>query len=133
MVERAIDLLPSTPPASAAVAQTREGLPSGSIIEELAIHWPGENTDFVLGDGVRHAVYARPYERKIGDPVYRPLKIFTLDPSRHTVQMTLLLDNKNPKAEGKDEPAPEKVQLDLLAFNGTGGFTHHNRQPTSSR
>jgi len=45
-------------------------------------------------------------------------KIFTLEPNRHTVQMTVLLDNKNPKAEGKDEPAPLKVQLDLLAFNG---------------
>src|SRR5436853_5908668 len=93
MVERAIDLLPSTPPASAAVAQTREGLPSGSIIEELAIHWPGENTDFVLGDGVRHAVYARPYERKIGDPVYRPLKIFTLDPSASRMEGAVAVVN----------------------------------------
>jgi len=81
MVERAMDLLPSTPSASAAIAQTREGLPSSSAIAEPEIHWPGENTDFFLGDGVRHAVHAQPYERQVGDPVYRPLKIFTLDPS----------------------------------------------------
>src|SRR5918912_1423260 len=93
MVERAIDLLPSTPGASAAVAQTREGLPSVPQVEEPEAHWPGENTIFVLGDGVRHAVHAQPYERKNGDPVYRPLKIFTLDPSASRLEGAVAVVN----------------------------------------
>lgn len=45
-------------------------------------------------------------------------KVISLDANRHTLQMTLRLDNKNPKAEGKDEPPPQNVKLEILAFNG---------------
>jgi YidC/Oxa1 family membrane protein insertase len=48
-------------------------------------------------------------------------KIFTLDrehPGVNTLQMTVLVDNKNPKAEGKDVPAAQKIKLQLLALNG---------------
>jgi hypothetical protein len=36
---------------------------------------------FSIGPGVTRAVAGRPYERKGQDPLFRPLKIFTLDPS----------------------------------------------------
>ncbi len=45
-------------------------------------------------------------------------KIFELDPLRHTLRLTLMLDNKNPPAPGKTEPADVPVRLELLAFNG---------------
>ncbi len=36
---------------------------------------------FTLGQGVERAYRVLPYERKLTDPVYRPLRIFALDPS----------------------------------------------------
>lgn len=33
------------------------------------------------GPRVYRAVHTRPYERRAGDPIYRPLRIFTLDPA----------------------------------------------------
>ena len=40
-----------------------------------------ENERFVIGPGVERAVRGRPYERKPDDPLYRPLRIFVLDPA----------------------------------------------------
>ncbi|HEY5892311.1 MAG TPA: hypothetical protein VIT91_03680 [Chthoniobacterales bacterium] len=40
-----------------------------------------ENRDFTIGAGVTRAVHELPYERQPGDPLYRPLRIFSLDPS----------------------------------------------------
>src|SRR5207237_442195 len=45
-------------------------------------------------------------------------KIIILDASRHTLQMTLMLDNKNPKQEGKDEPPAQNIKLEILGING---------------
>ncbi|HLY09830.1 MAG TPA: membrane protein insertase YidC [Planctomycetota bacterium] len=45
-------------------------------------------------------------------------KILALDPTQHTLQMELMLDNKNPKPEGKDQPPPQKITLEILALNG---------------
>ena len=45
-------------------------------------------------------------------------KILSLDEGRHTLQMSLWLENKNPKPEGKNAPAPVDVKLEILAFNG---------------
>jgi hypothetical protein len=42
---------------------------------------PGEGRRFVVGPGVGRAVRGRPYERLPGDPLSRPLRIYTLDPS----------------------------------------------------
>jgi YidC/Oxa1 family membrane protein insertase len=44
-------------------------------------------------------------------------KVFVLEPERHTLQMTVMLDNKNPAKEG-EKPAEKDVKLELLAFNG---------------
>jgi len=45
-------------------------------------------------------------------------KTIAIDAGRHTLQMTLWLENKGPKLEGKDAPAPQNVKLEVLAFNG---------------
>ena len=45
-------------------------------------------------------------------------KVIVLDPDRHTLQMTLMFDNKNPVPEGKSEPADVEMRLEIVAFNG---------------
>ena len=45
-------------------------------------------------------------------------KVLVLSPDRHTIDMTLMLSNKNPAAAGKTEPDDVEVQLDLIAVNG---------------
>jgi len=72
----------STTPAAAAMAETRE---RGRRARPVAAPTPppetGEGTDYTVGDGVARAVEVRPYERKPEDPLYRPLRIFALDPA----------------------------------------------------
>jgi hypothetical protein len=80
MSETLNSALPSTPKSVEAVAQTDEGSPADSG-EVKALTCTEEGTSFVIGDGVTRAVESRPYERMNDQPVYRPLKIFALDPS----------------------------------------------------
>lgn len=75
------DSLPSTPESVKTVAQTIEGDATTSKKAPKIFLYPGEQTAFVVGDGVGRAVEGRPYERQFDQPVFRPLKIFALDPS----------------------------------------------------
>ena len=43
--------------------------------------FPGEGQFFDIGHGVTRAVHGRPHQRQPNEPVYRPLKIFSRDPS----------------------------------------------------
>jgi YidC/Oxa1 family membrane protein insertase len=45
-------------------------------------------------------------------------KLIELDDKRHTLQMTLRLDNKNGPAKDKAEPADVAMQLEVVAVNG---------------
>lgn len=73
-------IAPSTPNATAAVAQSREGIgPRPQTGPER--RFPGEGQFFDIGGGVTRAVHGRPHERQPNEPVYRPLKIFSRDPS----------------------------------------------------
>jgi YidC/Oxa1 family membrane protein insertase len=45
-------------------------------------------------------------------------KILVLDQDHHTLQMTLMLDNKNPAPSGKSEPPDVDMKLEVVAFNG---------------
>jgi YidC/Oxa1 family membrane protein insertase len=45
-------------------------------------------------------------------------KLLVLNPDRHSIQMTLLLANKNPAPAGKTEPEDVELQLELVAVNG---------------
>jgi hypothetical protein len=66
------------PDATAAAAQTQE--PPQQPAESPAPP-PAATGEFVVSPAATLADCARPYERRAGDPVYRPIKIFTLDPS----------------------------------------------------
>lgn len=72
--------LPSTPKSVEAVAQTDEELSADSADEKPSA-CPGEGITFLIGDGVGRAVEGRSDERTDDQPIYRPLKIFALDPS----------------------------------------------------
>ncbi|MFY0735671.1 hypothetical protein [Aurantimonas sp. NFXS3] len=76
---------PATPAAPApdavqSVAQTRSGEELGSMHEPVASE-EGEDTLFRISKRVKLAFHTRLYERRSGDPVYRPLSIYTRDPS----------------------------------------------------
>jgi len=66
------------PDATAAAAQTQEPAPGATSppVPPQAI-----DDEFVIAHGVTVAACAAPFERRAREPVYRPLKIFTLDPS----------------------------------------------------
>ena len=70
-----------TPPATAAVAQTRERPDVAGAGLPTAVPCAVEGQDFEIDEGVTRPVQSLPYERKPGDPMYRPLRIFSLDPS----------------------------------------------------
>jgi hypothetical protein len=76
---------PSTPSSVEAIAQTTEGTPSPTPAAEAPATpppAPPTPTDpFQVGVFVGRAVEGRPYERQDDQPLYRPLKIFALDPS----------------------------------------------------
>src|SRR3954453_3595529 len=74
---------PDTTAAASATAQSRggDGPPSGAPCEAAADPDPRPPIKFTLGERVTEAATIRHFERKIDDPVYRPLKIYTIDPS----------------------------------------------------
>nr|MDQ3624793.1 hypothetical protein [Verrucomicrobiota bacterium] len=74
-------LIASTPPASAAIAQTRECPDAAAGVPAAKPAGATEGRDFEMGEGVTRGIHTLPYEREAGDPVYRPLRIFSLDPS----------------------------------------------------
>ncbi|HET7220449.1 MAG TPA: hypothetical protein VFJ02_20495 [Vicinamibacterales bacterium] len=67
------------PDATAATAQTQE--PPQQQPGRGTESPPSAGGEFVVAPEATLADCARPYERRAGDPVYRPIKIFTLDPS----------------------------------------------------
>jgi len=69
---------PNTPAATAAMAQSRTGRASKKP-QRLGRARLGD--DFTVGARVARAVAIRTYDRKPGDPVYRPLRIYALDPT----------------------------------------------------
>lgn len=73
--------LPSTPESVKAVAQTHDGVAPDLQKSEGSGSCAGDGRLFVMGESVKRAVEARPAERGSDQPVYRPLKIFALDPS----------------------------------------------------
>ncbi len=54
---------------------------------------PGDNGTFFIGRRVFGAAHVKPYERKGDDPVYRPLRIFTLDPAQSRLEGSIALVN----------------------------------------
>ncbi|HEX2189876.1 MAG TPA: hypothetical protein VHG51_13300, partial [Longimicrobiaceae bacterium] len=108
--------LPSTPAASAAAAQSREAEapPAGGGPGEPA-RYPGEGTDYLIAPRAYRAVGAQPYERRPGDPVYRPLRIFTLDPAASQLDGAVALVNV------PYEPVEPGPRGRLFEVDGTDG------------
>ena len=76
---------PSTPRAVAAEAQSREETRPADASSEVAgrappVEAPGLNLRYQFGKNVARAA-AQPYKREKDDPVYRPLRIYAIDPS----------------------------------------------------
>ena len=69
----------TTTEAVAADAASREETSAVATLQG-ADRYPGEGEDYLIGEGVGRPVVA-PYERQRGDPLYRPLRIYTVDPS----------------------------------------------------
>jgi hypothetical protein len=85
---------PSTPEATAAAAQSRTA-ESQSVGGTRAANETGrrrnrsplpDDSRFTFGNGIEFAAFARVYPRKRDDPVYRPLKIYTIDPSTRRLE-----------------------------------------------
>ena len=79
----------SEPAAGAATATTTEAVAADAASREeggaaaapqIVQRHPGEGEDYAIGTGVRQPLVV-PYERQHGDPLYRPLRIYTVDPS----------------------------------------------------
>ncbi|MEO7160951.1 MAG: hypothetical protein ABIX00_10720, partial [Polaromonas sp.] len=69
----------TTTEAVAADAASRE---EGSALDasQNFRRYPGQGDDYAIGTGV-YQPPVMPYERQPGDPLYRPLRIYTVDPS----------------------------------------------------
>lgn len=70
------------PDATAAVAQSQSVAEEASATATAdATEFNAKGSNFRVSDEIAEAHKTRPYERIAGDPLYRPLRIFTLDPS----------------------------------------------------
>ncbi|HBB87410.1 MAG TPA: peptidase M4 [Blastocatellia bacterium] len=81
MAETPDGSLASTPDSVKAVAQTSEPSLADPKEVKTPVDCEGDGKLFVIGESVERAVEGRPKERDSSQPVYRPLKIFALDPS----------------------------------------------------
>lgn len=70
-------------PSAAAMAQSRgDNPPPGEPpMGSTDRKYPGEDEHYRIGPRVAGAVRTRPYQRKPGDPIYRPLRIYSVDPT----------------------------------------------------
>jgi hypothetical protein len=135
------DPLPSTPESVKATAQSIG--PQGTSSDEVTSpsQCPGENVNFLVGEGITRLVQGRPYERVDSQPIYRPLKIFALDPSVSRLEGATALINVPFEPLGKgpsgsifvvaDEDG-EQVELELedpniLIRNGIDPSTSDKR------
>jgi peptidoglycan hydrolase-like protein with peptidoglycan-binding domain len=83
---------PTTPPATAAVAQSRSRKTArGPAFLPRGAAKPGR--DFTVGSRVARSVTGHAYERRPDEPVYRPLRIYALDPSAATSEGALATVN----------------------------------------
>ena len=107
---------PSTPPSVEALAQTTEGTPSTDAAEPAPAPPPAPPTptdNFQIGVLVARAIEGRPYERQDDQPLYRPLKIFALDPSVSRLEgATALVNVPYEKLKGGPEGRLFKVVSD---------------------
>ncbi|MET0622740.1 MAG: peptidase M4 [Pyrinomonadaceae bacterium] len=94
MVTQPDKLTATTTEGSAATAQSRGPSPDAPPRRARIVEpEPGLGTDYALDAAVTRAAYGAPYERRANDPIYRPLKIFTTDPSAARAEGPVALVN----------------------------------------
>ncbi|HUQ48818.1 MAG TPA: hypothetical protein VM053_11360, partial [Gemmatimonadaceae bacterium] len=116
---------PTTPPASSATAQSRtqDGEVATRATEPLR-----DDAAFEISPRAIRAAYSGGHERQPGEPLYRPLRIYTLDPtiSRRDGSVTTVNVPFEPldvgptsslleiidEGAGNGEPKPEPLDLD---------------------
>jgi hypothetical protein len=81
--------LPSTPAAVAADVASRVG--TGAPPEPSAA--VPARSGCTIGPGVTRGARVRPYERKAGDPLYRPLRVYALDPAASVTEGAVAVVN----------------------------------------
>lgn len=121
MVAHPDKLTAATTEASAAAAQTRgDAPPVAARGRRGRRHEPptGVSRDYEIGGGVARAARGAPYERKSADPVYRPLKVFTSDPSASALEGAVALVNVPYEPL---TPGPRGRLFHVVDFNETLG------------
>jgi hypothetical protein len=136
----------STTQAAAAQAQSRDvaaGPPGGRPSPGAAAHPGGEGSRFQIAASVTRAA-AKPFARKAGDPLYRPLNVLTSDPAASRLEGAVALINVpyeplEPGPEGQffkvnsDDPQQDaryhKADLDEPHALMRGGFTASASEP----
>jgi hypothetical protein len=83
---------PSTPDATAGVAQSKDRQAETPRARASPRINAGD-TGFVVSPFLPRHVHVRPYQRRPGDPVYRPLRIFALDPAVSKLEGAVALVN----------------------------------------
>jgi hypothetical protein len=71
--------IPSTPDATAGVAQSKD--PQTGTARRRVLSYSDDDRPFDISPSLSRHVQVRPYQRRFNDPVYRPLRIFALDPA----------------------------------------------------
>lgn len=105
----------STPAANAAVAQSRGTEPPVGPPCPPGKAPDGRPRAFHLGKGVTAAAAAARYERRPDDPIYRPLKIYTIDPSSRRLEGQTAQINVPFEAL---EPGPVGARFEVVAAPG---------------
>jgi len=82
----------NTPQASAAMAQSRTGS-GGRNRRRHALGCAREGVEFTIGARIARAVDCRTYDRAREDPVFRPLRIYALDPTASVADGALAVLN----------------------------------------
>jgi hypothetical protein len=104
-------LIPSTPPASAAVAQSHGPAAEPDDFSEDT----SGSVGYRIGNGVRRAAQIAPYERQKGDPIYRPLRIYALDAAESRMDGGVALVNVPFEAL---EPGPVGSVFEVDNYDG---------------
>jgi hypothetical protein len=114
------------PEATAATAQTQ--LPEAPRDEGKTYHCEEDGVSFRIGPGVERAARGRPYERRAEDePLFRPLRIFALDPSQRK------FDGAVATLKVPYEPLEPGPVGSIFEVDNFDGFQHNRRVDLDDR
>jgi hypothetical protein len=115
MSEHPVDQRLSTLLPDAAVAASREGSVSGGLTTPEEEH--SDFIDWTTGVNLTRGDRLRPYRRKPGDPLYRPLRIYTLDPTQSKLEGAVVTLNV-PYEELEPGPVGALLEVDSADQHG---------------